>query len=297
MKVILYGGGVLGRALAQHFGAKARLISKKATSLESLRYLLRGLKEGDTLVNTAFKGTPAELEGIESGSTAWNDHMMVNVHLVMLLAMIAQEKGAHFVHISTLVHMREVIETELILPKRGIDENVAVSGCLSNYAYMKYLAEHQFGFGHSDINMQKILILRINLPFSCMHHKRNLLDRLIGFNSLVTVEVSMTSIPLLVHFISELTKKRAHGIFNCVNSGTISFAKVVEMMQEKGLIPLDKVLSYTTLEELNMKGVGAFQPRVVAHNRHAYDCGIATAEHVEDALYVAMEDMVNGNSL
>jgi len=76
------------------------------------------------------------------------------------------------------------------------------------------------------------LILRPNLFISDEPHPRNLITRLAQYSSVTEEKNSMTVVPDMTNAMKELIKKRALGIYNVVNPGTISPAEIMGMYKE-----------------------------------------------------------------
>lgn len=93
------------------------------------------------------------------------------------------------------------------------------------YAKTKILAE-------KIIKEFPSLILRIRMPVDEEPHERNLIDKLLKYNKLINIQNSMTTIPEMLDAIKILIQKRKTGIYNLVNSGTISAAEIITMYKE-----------------------------------------------------------------
>lgn len=128
---------------------------------------------------------------------------------------------------------------------RGYDEEDKPSPqCF--YAYTKALADELLTRERYD----KLLILRLRQPFSGKPHPRNLITKVLGYEKLINSQNSMTYVPDLILATKFLFLKKASGIFNVVNNGTISPYEIATLAKsaqepEKTFAPISK-------EELDM---------------------------------------------
>ena len=73
-----------------------------------------------------------------------------------------------------------------------------------------------------------ILQLRIRMPLDYIPHRRNLLDKLVSFGSVLDIPNSVTYIPDFLAALKHLLKLDAEGIFNVVNYGGLRYREILE---------------------------------------------------------------------
>jgi dTDP-4-dehydrorhamnose reductase len=120
------------------------------------------------------------------------------------------------------------------------------SGCVYNYDYKlnRPLAEDtpvdffDLYYSRSKIYAEtalsalgdstNILQLRIRMPLDYIPHRRNLLDKLVDFSSVIDIPNSVTYIPDFLEALKHLLKLDAEGVFNVVNYGGLRYREILE---------------------------------------------------------------------
>ena len=74
-----------------------------------------------------------------------------------------------------------------------------------------------------------VLILRLRMPFDGSTHERNLLTKISKYSRVLDTENSLTYMPDFFAAAMQLIEKRATGIYNIVNPGTMSPFRIMEM--------------------------------------------------------------------
>jgi dTDP-4-dehydrorhamnose reductase len=100
--------------------------------------------------------------------------------------------------------------------------------------------------------LDKTLILRIHLPISAIAHPRNFLNRMVKFEKAVAVKSSVTVVEDLIAAMQHLLVTEQYGLYNAVNTGTISSLEIAELLYKHNLRPTPP--SELTLEELDAMG-------------------------------------------
>lgn len=78
-----------------------------------------------------------------------------------------------------------------------------------------------------------VLQLRLRMPFEREENPRNLITKLKKYPRILDAENSLTYIPDFLHVLVTLVKKRAVGIYNVTNPGTMSPFRIMEMYKER----------------------------------------------------------------
>lgn len=110
-----------------------------------------------------------------------------------------------------------------------------------------------------------VLNLRLRMPFDGSGSERSLLTKLIKYKKVLDVQNSITYLPDFLTVADGLIQKRATGIFNVVNPGTISPYQIMEMY--RNIVDPKHTFERLTLEDL---------PGVVKAGRS--NCVLSTAK-------------------
>lgn len=237
MKTLVIGKGYLGERFAEYFEADSIDHPEvDVTSLESLSAVLDRFKPG-LVINAAGSTNTHQIEKIEHRAQAFR----VNVQGPTNLAYLAHERGFRLVQLSSgMIYDGEAPDGQ------GWKES-ATPQPISYYAWTKAWADVALEpFAARD----SILIIRLHVPVSARNHPRNLLNKMMQFDSAVTEPSSMTIVEDLLLATKKLVELQATGIFHVVNPGTISFYAVAACMQKYELISKDKEIKKTSKLEL-----------------------------------------------
>ncbi len=241
MKVLIFGKGYIGNsffsstAFDSAFISGADITSREGVASEVLKY------KPDVLVNCAGK---TNLEWCRDNKL---EAMRVNIAGPLNLLSVAKDNGLYLVHIGSGC----IFEGGGALG-RGFSEG-DVSTPAAFYSYTKVMADElltRSGYGN-------FLILRIRQPFSLNNNPRNLITKLLGYEKLITSQNSATYIPDLIAATKFLIDKKANGIFNITNNGTISPYEIVSLAKEvmklnKNFIPISKA-ELDVMDKLNKR--------------------------------------------
>lgn len=77
-----------------------------------------------------------------------------------------------------------------------------------------------------------VLQLRLRMPFDGTRHPRNFVSKLTKYQRVLDAENSLTYIPDLLHVLSRLIERKATGIYNVTNPGTMSPYRLMQMYRE-----------------------------------------------------------------
>jgi dTDP-4-dehydrorhamnose reductase len=73
-----------------------------------------------------------------------------------------------------------------------------------------------------------VLLLRPRMPFDGSYHARNLIMKLLRYDRVLDVQNSLTYLPDFLRVLRLLIEKRATGVYNVVNPGTLSPWQIME---------------------------------------------------------------------
>ncbi|HTZ11763.1 MAG TPA: sugar nucleotide-binding protein [Candidatus Margulisiibacteriota bacterium] len=94
-----------------------------------------------------------------------------------------------------------------------------------------------------------VLILRIRVPLDNRKHKKNILDKLIGYDKVIDLPNSVTYIPDFILALKHLIKIKATGIYNTVNKGGLRYPELLDVYKKHVPNFSYKIVDY---RELNM---------------------------------------------
>jgi dTDP-4-dehydrorhamnose reductase len=74
-----------------------------------------------------------------------------------------------------------------------------------------------------------ILIVRIRVPLDNRPHPKNILDKLLGYKTIIDLPNSVTYIPDFVKALKHLIRVKAAGIYNLVNKGGLRYKELLDV--------------------------------------------------------------------
>jgi dTDP-4-dehydrorhamnose reductase len=179
-----------------------------------------------------------------------------NVDIPVDMAVAATKMGVPLIHISTGCIFSDVEGKTVFLPE---DEPNFTD---SFYSLTKADAEYQLRQFQKQVPQARIEIHRIRMVFYGEKDPRNLLDKLISYETLVDSPNSMTHLDDYSHFVADRVEAILENlpdefeddgwfsIQHAVNKGAISHVEVVEMLKEFGNVEF-KEKKFITPTELN----------------------------------------------
>lgn len=207
-KILIFGKGYLGSRIGKYSGGT--VVSTDITDAEAVREVLAE-HQPEIVINTAAKTLTGQLENPEFQAEAHK----VNVDGALNVARACQVQDIYLVHISTAMMFDGPDITEETEPNPQ-----------NYYAGTKAEAD-------ALLKPYNPLITRIHTPLSKYAHPRNLLTKLQGFDKTVSEPSSITVVEDYLDALKQLIEKRAAGIYNVVNPGSISLYEIACMMKKE----------------------------------------------------------------
>jgi len=261
LKLAVIGEGYLGTRVREHLGAINIPESEiDITNLASVRAALPAYP-ADVVLNLAAATNTGALEKPENQDVGFR----VNVQGVANLALACREQGRRLVHYST-----GMMFDGLGPDNDGWDET-ALPEPPNYYVWTKAWGDMMLA---PFMERDGILVLRLHLPISAVSHPKNLLNKMMGFASAVDAESSMTVVEDLLLATKVLIEQGASGIYHVANPGLMSFWRIIEIMKEEGLVPLDKEVGRMTRADLDAMG-GAKQAYPLLNTGKLRAAGVA----------------------
>lgn len=104
-----------------------------------------------------------------------------------------------------------------------------------NY-YSNYYAECRILLENMVKHYDNVLYLRINYPISSKPSDKNLLTKLIGYNIIDSIEISVTYIDNLFPILFKMIEQNERGICNFVNPGQINLVDIINIYNNETII-------------------------------------------------------------
>lgn len=232
MKILVFGQGYVAHQFQAAFGAEDCTIS--ALRLEDYSTVKAELErvQPDVVVNCAGKTGRPNVDWCE-------DHKMEtltsNVTAPLILARACEELKLYMVHVgSGCVY-------DGYNDGRGYSEEDAPNFFGSFYSRTKMWSE-------AMLKEFPILQLRLRMPFDSVPSERNFITKLVKYNKVISVPNSISVLEDFMVAAKALIQKRAVGVYNVTNPGTITHQEILDMYKEL----VDPNYHYTlfTVEEM-----------------------------------------------
>lgn len=218
MRVLILGGrGYLGQRFLSLYPDAETSNVDIADTKELARIL--DTEKPDVVINTAGKTGRPNIDWCEEHKI---ETLRSNVTGPLVLLEECSKRGIYWVHLSSGC----IYEGGGHPPHRG-----GRKGGGSDCGFTEEDPPNFFGSFYSKTKLwseqilkdfPNILILRLRMPFDSMPSDRNLIIKLCKYKRVLDVQNSLTYIPDLLDTAKTLIEKRAIGIYNMVNPGTMS---------------------------------------------------------------------------
>lgn len=234
MKIYLLGNtGYLGSQIESYLtekGYDVGIIKTDVTDLEKVRDALKEVQDAVVINATGKTGSP---------NVDWcEDHRLetaaVNITGAINVAQTASQQGNYVVQIG--------------------------SGCIfsggGDQAFSEADEPNFFGSFYSQTKavsegalkeIPNTCILRIRMPLQAKPNPKNLLDKLLQYQKILSVPNSVTIIEDFLPFLERVIEKRITGVLNAVNPGAYEHRDLLELYRER--IDPKRSFEYITLEQ------------------------------------------------
>lgn len=212
MKIVVFGGsGFIGSHLKTLY-PDAVCPSGDIADPVFVREVLDHEKP-DVVINAAGKTGKPNVDWCEDHK---EETLRANVTGPLVLLDETQKRGIYLVHIgSGCIYDGDG-------GRGGFDEDDPPNFTGSFYSLTKAMSDQL-------LEPFPVLQLRLRMPFDRAPSPRNLISKLIKYKKVLDAENSLTYIPDFFTVLEGLIKKRATGIYNVVNPGTMSPYRIMEM--------------------------------------------------------------------
>jgi 3,5-epimerase/4-reductase len=234
MKIHLLGNtGYLGSQIESHLqekGHDVEAIKTDVTDLEKVREALKNVQDSVVINATGKTGSP---------NVDWcEDHRLetaaVNITGAINVAQVASQQGNYVVQIGSGCIFSGGGDQAF-----GEDDEPNFFG--SFYSQTKAIAEGALR------EIPSVCVLRIRMPLQGKPHPKNLLDKLLQYQKILSVPNSVTIIEDFLPFLERVIEKKITGVLNAVNPGQYEHKDLLELYRER--IDSKRSFEYISLEQ------------------------------------------------
>lgn len=232
MKTLIFGNGFLGKRMADYLDAD--LISARITSPEDIEASI--IQKPDIIINAVAKTGRPNVDWCEDNK---EETYFANVEVPKMLAAYADREGIRMVQFSSGC----IYEGDK--GGAGFTEDDAPNFEGSYYSHTKAEAERALA------KYDNILTLRPRMPITAIPSERNLINKLLGYKSIIEVPNSVTVIEDLLPTLKGLIEGGHTGTFNVVNPEPVTHKEILELYEQYSGKSLGK--TYIPASELRVK--------------------------------------------
>jgi dTDP-4-dehydrorhamnose reductase len=216
MKILIIGGGYVGKRCKEAWGEEAVLATEKVYTPEDVLQMLAE-HEPDVVLNAAgVRGKP-NVDWCEAHQL---ETIVGNTKLPITIAEACQQKNIYLLHIGSGC----VFYGESPDPKGWKEDDFA--NPVAVYSKAKYAADITLS------TLSNVGIARIRMPMDYISSPFNIIDKLAVYEKIADVENSLTVIEDMVKVFYQLLQKEASGIFHVTNPGTIKHREIIELYKK-----------------------------------------------------------------
>ncbi len=237
MKYLIFGNGYLGNQFNDYLGdegvlSELRISDERAVVAEIEKH------NPEFVINCLGKTGRPNVDWCEEHKV---ETMHSNVIVPALIQAACEKKGKKMVHLSSgCLYSGDK-------NGRGFSEEDEPNFYGSFYSRTKILAERILK------EFDNVLIIRPRMPLDGKPSVRNLLDKLLKYEKVISINNSISVIDDLLRITKELMECDASGVFNVVNKGAIKHDKILGIFSEASGRKLDfEVISAHELDAITL---------------------------------------------
>ena len=243
-KYLILGNGFMGKKfnafLEDSIISEAFITNKESVETEIKKY------DPEVVINCIGQTGRPNIDWCE---THKEETFEANVLVPFYIAQASKELNKKMVHIGSGC----IYEGDK--DGKGFTEEDEPNFKGSFYSRTKSLSEKILKEFNEEVN---ILQIRIRMPIDSQPSQRNLLDKLLKYNKMISISNSITVINDMLEATKSLIDKDARGIFNVVNKGPITHEEIIKIFHEISgkehqyeLISLDELDNMTKARRSN----------------------------------------------
>ncbi len=254
MKIHLLGHrGYVGGWIQQYFseqGYDVQAIDVDVTDLALVREALVDVKDSVVINATGKTGKP---------NVDWcEDHRLetaaVNITGAINVCQVASEQGNYVIQIGS-----GCIFTHPSVSQQNGETSPLKRGELNPSGIYEFTEEDEPNFFGSFYSQTKavaesavkeipnVCVLRIRMPLQGSESPKNLLNKLLRYDKILSVPNSVTIMEDFMPFVQRVIEKRVTGVLNAVNPGAYEHRDLLEQYRE--IVEPDRSFEYIGLEE------------------------------------------------
>jgi dTDP-4-dehydrorhamnose reductase len=230
MKMLIFGHGYIAGKFKDHF-AGAQISDVRLEDLSAVKAELERVKP-DVVVNCAGKTGRPNVDWCEDHK---GETLFGNVTAPLILARACEELGVYMVHIGSGCVYEGYNEG------KGWSEDDEPNFSGSYYSRTKAWSERML----KDF---PVLQLRLRMPFDSVPNERNFITKITKYNKVISVPNSISVLEDFLKAAEALIAKKATGVYNVTNPGTIDHQTILDMYIE--LVDPSYKYELFSLEEL-----------------------------------------------
>jgi dTDP-4-dehydrorhamnose reductase len=256
MKMLIFGKGYVAAKFKDYFGEEVEISDVRIEDYSAVKVELERAKP-DVVVNCAGKTGRPNVDWCE-------DHKMEtlfsNVTAPLILARACEELGLYMVHIGSGCVYEGYNNGE------GYSEEDEPNFEGSYYSRTKAWSERML----KDFD---VLQLRLRMPFDSIPSERNFITKITKYNKVISVPNSISVLEDFLKAAEALIQKRATGVYNVTNPGTIDHQTILDMYIE--LVDPSYKYELFSVEEME---------KITKAKRS--NCGLSTKKMENEGIYL-----------
>jgi dTDP-4-dehydrorhamnose reductase len=225
METLILGKGYVGTHLYNHFKGSADIMSKSELNYHDEETLYNFLLDTDikTVISTVgFTGKP----NVDQCEEKKEECFKLNVIIPKIIENVCKALDINLIHISSgcIYTGYDKIYTEEDTPNFGFYDKSS-----SFYSNTKHLSELILDPSYTNI-------IRIRMPVEGKLTDKNLLTKLLKYDSIIDYANSKTDLKRLCEFVETVKDNFKSGIYNAVHSNALTTREVVKILKEYNLV-------------------------------------------------------------
>jgi len=215
---LIFGDGWLGNKFWNYLGDDSAMCKDRISNIDSIRANIYAAKPAVVINCIGKTGKP----NIDWCETHKEETYFSNVTVPALMAEACEEIGCRMVHIGS----------GCIYQGQPFDGGDWVEYDPPNF-FDSYYSKTKIWSEKILNTYEDVLTLRIRMPFDYYPSPRNLINKLISYKQVIGDEPnSMTYVPDMLSIAKQLMNKDAKGIYNLVNTGSITHRQILSLYQQ-----------------------------------------------------------------
>ncbi len=215
MKYLIFGKGYVANKFKDFLGGEVLISNVRLEDYSAVKKELEK-QQPAVVVNCAGKTGRPNVDWCEDHKT---ETLFSNVTAPLILARVCEESGLYMVHVGSGCVYEGYKDGD------GYGENDAPNFFGSYYSRTKAWSE-------AMLKEFPILQLRLRMPFDSVPGERNFISKITKYAKVISIPNSISVMDDFLAAAKALMDKRATGVYNMTNPGTIEHREILEMYKE-----------------------------------------------------------------